>query len=253
MSMKVYLGMKVDALKARFSHRDDGPKPRIDGDLPAGLRLGSRIIVNEAPFLLAGETCAVEYPGEESLVGAYSKVEFGGMETYRLYLKGRDHAERDSMLMVVMEENGHDVAEYYLFREQDEIPLYFVGRDELPPDGDEVHTVEFWIGAEDGIIGAPEFHTPDDHAYGRAWMPEGDYRIPAAEFDERIVLDPYGEHALEVEHLGTMLYARNVEGLSDPVDEFLMPTVERDEEGFRCRVWVGLPLAPADLTLPDAI
>lgn len=252
MSMKVYLSMKVDAIKSRFSS-DAGPKERIDKSLPLGLRIGSRVRISEVPFMLAGDEIYLSYPGEESLVGAYSESDMAGLKTFRFYLKDRADLEQESVLLVLMDDNSKDVAEIYLFREQAEIPLFYNSLDEVPADGDEVNAVNFWIGEQGGIIGMPLFNTPDDIVYGRLWESELDARIPALEVEEKIHLDPYGDAVMHVEHLGTMLYARSVEGLSEEIDEYIMPTVEKDDDGFRVRIWVGMPLAISDIELPGTI
>jgi hypothetical protein len=253
MSMKVYLGMKMDAIKSRFTGTAEEKKTRIDTALPLGLRVGSRVKISEVPFMLAGEGIYVAYPGEESLVGAYSESDMAGLKSFRFYLKDRNDEAQESILLALMDESGSDVAEIYLFREQAEIPLYYNSLDEVPPDGDEVNAVNFWIGEQAGIIGMPLFNTPDDIVYERLWQNELDAHIPPLSMNERIHLDPYGDTIMQVEHLGTMLYARSVEGLSDAVDEYIMPTVEKDDDGFRVRIWVGLPLALSDIELPDTI
>ena len=252
MSMKVYLGMKVDELKDRFKNRS-ADKSRVDLDLPLDLRMGSRIQISEAPFLLTGEESMLQYPGEESLVGGFSDSKMAGLRTFRLYLKDRDRESQESMLMLLTDDAGKNVDELYLFREYTEVPLYYVKMNEIPSDGDEVNSVDFWIDDSEGIIGMPLFHTPEELTYERLWEPDRDARIPALQFSEQVNLDPYGESVLEVEHLGTMLYARTHDSVGGSCDEYLLPTVEKDDEGFRVRIWVGMPLSQSDLTLPDAL
>lgn len=252
MSMKVYLGMKVDELKDRFRNRAEN-KDRIDLDLPMDLRMGSRIQISEAPFILTGEETPLQYPGDESLIGGFSDSSMAGLKTYRLYLKDRDDESQESMLMVLMADDSTTVDELYLFREYTEVPLYYVDLSEVPSDGDEVNAVDFWISESEGIIGMPLFHTPEELTYERLWESDRDARIPALNFVETVNLDPYGESVMEIEHLGTMLYARTFEGIGVECDEYLLPTVEKDEDGFRVRIWVGMQLSQTDLTLPDAL
>lgn len=245
MSMKAYLEMKVDALG--WSSRNS----ESDQNLPLGLRIGSRVQIDETPFLLAGENVSLEYPGAESLVGAYSKTNLYGLTTYRFYLEDRD-SDAESMLMLVLNEQGA-VAEQYLFREHAEIPLYYVSLDDVPPGADDVHAVDFWVGEAGGIIGQPIFFTPDEKDYSRLWEPELNVPIPPLKLDEMIHLKPSGHSKRQVEHVGTMLYSRSVEGLTTAIDEYILPTVEKDEAGFRTRIWVGLPLALTNLVFPDSI
>ena len=252
MSMKIYLGMKVDEWRDRLRNRSD-KRERIDSNLPLDLRVGSRIQISEAPFLITGDDTLLKFPGNESLVGGFSHGSMAGLSTYRIYMKDRSDDSQESMLMILMTDDDQAIDELYLFREYTEIPLYYVSLDEVPDDGDEVNAVDFWNSDRDGIIGLPLFHTPEELTYERLWEPDVDAKIPSLRFTERINLDPYGENVVKIEHLGTMLYARTFEGIGFECDEYLLPTVEQDEDGFRVRIWAGMPLGEADLTLPDAL
>ena len=247
--MKTYIGIKANALKERLKGgRKD--KVRIDAGLPFNLRVGSRIGFSPAPFLLAGEEFGVAHPGDESLVAGYSETEWAGLETFRIHTQ--DRATGSQCLLVFVMEDGA-AEEVYLFTEQTEVPLHHVGLEEVPEDGDAVNAVDFWIGESEGIIGMPLFHTPDELTYHRLWDGDNDARIPPVAFREKTHWDAYGERTATVEHLGEMLYARTVEGTGGALDEYLLPAVERDDEGFRVRVWVGMALAPTDLSFPDAL
>ena len=252
MSMKHYLGLKVQAVKGRLSRDGKSQKDRIDDELPLNLRIGSRVRFAEAPFLLAGESTRVAYPGEETLLTAFSEVELAGLKTFRLYLDARDEEERSAMLMLLMDNAGEQVDERYVFEEKYELPLYHLRTSDVLAHEDETTAVDFWLAEEEGILGMPLFHTPDESTYERLWEHDQDIWLKPAKLSEIIQLDPYGDNPTEVEHLGTMLYARSFEGLSGETLEYLLATVERDADGFRVRIWVGLPLAPADIDMPDA-
>ena len=253
MSMKQYLRLKVQAAKDRWSG-DDKDKVRIDGDLPLNLRIGSRVQFAEAPFLLAGDATHVPYPGAETLLAAFSEVELAGIKTFRLYLDSRDDSDQSVMLMLLMDDDGEHVDERYVFHEQYELPLYHVAVTDVPDHEDETSAVDFWLAKDEGILGMPLFHTPDESTYERLWEPDQDIWLNPVSSTEMITLDPYGEGQTEVEHLGSMLFARVIDGLGGvETQEYLLPTVERDSDGFRVRIWVGLPLSTTDLDLPDAI
>ncbi len=253
MSMKQYLRLKVQAAKDRWSG-DGKDRTRVDGDLPLNLRIGSRVQFAEAPFLLAGDATHVPYPGAETLLAAFSEVELAGMKTFRLYLDSRDDTDESVMLMLLMNDGGEYVDERYVFHEQYEIPLYHVSLADVPEHEDETSAVDFWLAKDEGILGMPLFHTPEESTYERLWEADQDIWLKPAALTETITLDAYGEGRTDVEHLGTMLFARVFDGLGGvETQEYLLPTVERDTDGFRVRIWVGLPLAANDLELPDAI
>ena len=253
MSMKQYLRLKVQAAKERWSG-DDKDRVRIDGDMPLNLRIGSRVQFAEAPFLLAGDATHVPYPGAETLLVAFSEVELAGIKTFRLYLDSRDDTDQSVMLMLLMDDDGEHVDERYVFHEQYELPLYHVAVTDVPDHEDETSAVDFWLAKDEGILGMPLFHTPDESTYERLWEPDQDIWLKPVSSTETITLDSYGEGQTEVEHLGSMLFARVIDGLGGvETQEYLLPTVERDTDGFRVRIWVGLPLATTDLDLPDAI
>ena len=252
MSMKKYLSLKLESAKERLARVREGDRERVDESLPLGLRIGSRVQLSEAPFLLAGENSHVDYPGEEALVGAFSESTLAGLKTHRLYLDDRADTEEESMLLLVSNDAGDRVDEMYLFREQYEIPLYHIRVEDADTD-DETSAVDFWLDREEGIIGMPLFHTPDELTYERLWEPDRDVRIDPYKSDERIYLDGFGEATATLEHQGTMLYGRVVEGIGGDVDEYLLITVERDEKVFQVRIWIGLGLAQGDIDFPDAV
>jgi len=254
--MKSYIGIKANALRKRLSagwKRKDSDA-RMDFGLPFGLRIGSRIQFSEAPFLLAelladGEF-GVGHPGDESLVAGYSEIEWAGLNTFRIYTRDRISGNTCLLLIAMGDDSAEEV---YLFKKQTDIPLHYVNLDEVPADGDEVNAVDFWIDDVEGIIGMPLFHTPEELTYHRLWDSDNDVRIPPLAFQEKIHWDAYGENSAKVEHLGEVLYARTVAGADGELDEYLLPSVERDQAGFRVRVRVGMPLSPTDLSFPDAL
>lgn len=252
MSMKQYLSLKLESAKERLARAREGERERIDDSLPLGLRIGSRVQLSEAPFLLAGENSHVDYPGEEALVSAFSETTLAGLKTHRLYLDDRTDTDQESMLLLVSDDTGSNVEEMYLFREQYEIPLYHIRVEDAQED-DETSAVDFWLDREEGIIGMPRFHTPDELTYERLWEPDRDVRISPYKSDEKIFLDGFGEASATLEHQGTMLYGRVVEGIGGDIDEYLLITVERDEQVFQVRIWIGLAISQGDVDFPDAV
>ena len=253
MSMRHYLRMKAKSVRSRFSRNGKDEPERVDGDLPLDLRHGSRVQFSEAPFLLAADGTAVKFPGNECLITAFSEVDLGGLRTVRLYLQSRDDDDQSAMLMLIMKDKVNEVDEIYLFQEQYELPLYHTSLTEVPENEDETTAVDFWLAKDEGILGMPLFHTPEELTYERLWENDRDSWLSPAQSTEEISLDPYGENKTIVEHVGTMLFGRVFEGLGGNIQEYLLGSAERDEDGFQVRLWVGLPLSLADIELPDAI
>lgn len=253
MSMRHYLRMQAASVRSRFSKGRESEQVRVDSNLPLNLRFGSRLQFSEAPFLLAGEASYVSFPGNEALIGAFSEVDLGGLKTFRLYLESRADEEQSAMLMVLMSDSGDHVDEMYLFQEQYELPIYHVSLAEVAEHDDETTAVDFWLKDGEGILGMPLFHTPDELTYERLWESEQDRWLKPTESSETIMLDAYGSARTKVEHVGSMLFGRVFEGLGGDVQEYLFTSVERDTDGFRVRIWVGLPLSQADIDLPDAV
>ena len=248
--MRKYLGLRVDAIKQRVGRSlksDSVPKRR---PLPFQLRLGSRIRFSEAPFLLAQGHFGAVHPGAEALLVGYSETPVAGMDAWRLSIEDR-HDGRAFMLLVILGEEEAEAAEVFLFSVQEDMPLHYSVLKDVPRDADETEAADFWIGDPEGIIGLPLFYTPSELTYERVWSPErGDVRIDPLSYSEQVWK---GEGAFTVEHLGEMLYVHTHEINGRAFDEFLLPSVEREAENFRARVWVGMRLALTDLTFPDAL
>lgn len=253
MSMRHYLRQKVSSVKFRF-RRDGKDEPeRVDGNLPLQLRHGSRVQFSEAPFLLAAEGSFVEFPGDETLVTAFSEFDLGGLKTFCLYLECREDEEQSAMLMLLMKEHVDEVDEIYLFQEQYELPLYHTHLNEVGESEDETTAVDFWLAKDEGVLGMPLFHTPEELSYERLWGYDEDRWLEPTSTDEQIILDQFGENTTQVNHVGTMLFGRIFEGLGGDIQEYLFTSAQRDDEGFRVRIWAGIPLTLADINLPDAL
>jgi hypothetical protein len=218
-------------------------KPRIDRDLPLGIRVGSMLSILSVDSILAGDQLKIKMPTKDLMVVAYGKFFISPFTGYRFYLSA-DSGELFT-LQVVLDAKGK-VDDCKLFALHDEI---------ITNDWD------FWINERDGYIGYSVFQLkpePDGTpgmTYFRAWDNQSEEiileqngndtltHIPPVEFAETVYGDPFGNEVRKVKHT-SMLYGRDV---TDTVAEYMMASVAEDSDGASIQILLGLPLEPASV------
>lgn len=211
--------------------------PRVDKDLPLGLRIRGMVDVPEVDFILAGNDLKIKYPGAGCIVASYGFVVMGKSVIHRFYLQG---SENVYMLQVVTNEQKA-VEECKLFMTHDEV---------YPDDWD------FWLSERDGYIGYQVFQTKDGTQYFRIWEDEeaevvveqdaqgnSMTRIPPVEFLESVYHDPYGKESETIKN-DSMLYGRHI---NENVDEFLLVSAVSEQDGACVRIMAGIGLEPTSL------
>jgi hypothetical protein len=215
-------------------------KPRIDRDLPLGLRIGSLVSIMSVDAILAGDQLKIKMPTQDLMVVAYGKFDVNPFKGHRFYLSA-DSGELFT-LQVVTNTKG-EIDDCKLFSLHDEI---------ITNDWD------FWLNERDGYIGYSVFQLkPEDGGvtYFRAWdneleqvvieqNEEGNItRIPPVELTETIYGDPFAGEVRKVK-LTSMLYGRDV---TDSVQEYMMVSVAEDKDGASIQIIIGLPLEPTSI------
>jgi hypothetical protein len=231
---------KYDELSDSFQSKDAPRKktgPRIDKDLPLGLRINAIVDVPQVDFILGGDALKIKYPGSGSIVVSYGTFPMGKSMVHRFYLGSTEHVY---MLQVVTDQKKA-VEECKLFMSYDEL---------YPEDWD------FWLSERDGYIGLDLFQTKDGARYDRVWqnpdarvIVEQDEhgnqlaRIPPVEILETVYADPYGEQTETVKY-DSMLYGRH---LNDSVDEYLLVSAVSEKDGASVQIMTGIPLEPTTI------
>jgi hypothetical protein len=224
---------KFDELSESFERTG----PRIDANLPLGLRIKGIVETPQVDFILAGDALKVKYPGPGNIVLSYGVFPMGKSMFHRFYLGASDEVY---MLQIITDEQKNP-QDCKLFMPYDEV---------FPDDWD------FWLSERDGYIGYNTFQLQDGTQYFRVWDdPEREIvleqddqgnkitRVPPWEFLETVYLDPWGKQSEMVKH-ECMLYARAV---NDQVNEFLLVSAAQDNDGASVQIMTGIALEPVSL------
>lgn len=186
-------------------------------------RLGMTLIVDPAPFVLAGSAIKATPPaGTMTSVTALGTLD----DLYdRLYLP-------DGFFQ--LHGRGGAVDECRWFSPLDQF---------TPADEQEW---AFWLDPAQGLLGWPSFETKDGKRYDRAWSPGGQRVAPRA-FSEQVA----SLGGTTARRLSMMLYAAST-GVAAPGPEVEYVLVAAVEEGARAWVEVhaGIDVNPASLSLP---
>lgn len=212
-------------------------KPRIDRDLPLGLRIGSMVNILSVDSILAGDQLKIKMPTQDLAVIAYGKFSLPPFTGHRFYLSA-DSGELFT-LQVVLNAKG-EIDDCKLFSLHDEITT---------------NDWDFWLNEREGYIGYSLFDLKDGTRYFRAWENDTEEvvvnqnetdtitHIPPVEFSETVYGDPFGDDIQKVTHM-SMLYGRDV---TDTVQEYMMASVAEDNDGATIQILLGLPLEPASV------
>jgi hypothetical protein len=215
-------------------------RPRIDGNLPLELKIGSRLSIMCPSAIIAGDKLNMKVPLGELSVVSYGTFTIYGFKGYRFYLS--TDSQELFTLQVVLNQKG-EIDDLKLYSLHDEITA-------IPKDG-----WDFWLNDHDGYIGYSIFDLKDGTRYFRAWDNETEQEIvakdddevithiPPVRFEETVHEDPYGDKRHRVTHL-SMLYGRDA---TDSVAEFMMVSVADDQDGASVQILLGLGVAPIEV------
>ena len=228
----------------------DQKRPRVDENLPFGLRVGARVTLSEEPYLreLVEGTLLATFPGREQVVVGYGKFDILELTFHRFYLApyhdtGGADIEKTAAIQVTVNREGA-VDDLVLFKDADIIH----------PSTEEGWDV--WLNEHAGIIGNNPFYVNDDDdiriaEYSRILDSESDRRIAPLAVTEQMYVDPYQKKssAFHVERM-LMFYQRTLtDADGDPLTEWVSVSSEVDNDGARVRISNGLNVNQALLTV----
>lgn len=212
-------------------------KPRIDRDLPLGLRIGSMVNITSADAIIAGDELKIKIPPQDMMVVAYGKFSVGDFYGHRFYMAA-DSGELYTLQIVTNQKGVIDDCKLYSLH------------DEFPESN-----WDFWLSDQDGNIGLSVFDLKDGTRYFRAWENPGDEiivqenatdkitHIPPVKLVETVYADPFGDEKRRIEY-DSMLYGRDV---TSDIQEYMMASVASEPGSATVQIIIGLPMEPASI------
>jgi hypothetical protein len=250
---RAFAAAQAAKLAAAFRPR---PGPRIDDNLPYGLRIGGSVLFeNEVPFIIAaGAGHLVEKPkGGVAKIAAYGRMPAEGNTIHRCYLEA-EAGDEESFLQAISGPDGVPIA--------GELRLFRLFREMMPATPEEWSV---WLPAnpddpnERYLVGYRQLDVPDaadpsrlQASYARLWPQGGPEQVAPIILEERLNADPFGADTAVVMHR-VMLYGR---ALSRPEsmppgtplpDELVWLQVSEYPDRAMVQLYAGLTLEPGDL------
>jgi hypothetical protein len=218
--------------RKKLSWNTASTRPRVDRDLPLGIRIGSLLNITSVDAILAGDGLKFKVPTEDMTVIAFGIFDQKPFKGYRFYLS----TDSDELftLQIVLDKAGN-IDDCKLFHMHDEF---------VPEEWG------FWLDENDGYIGYSLFQLKDGTYYMRDWtnaleekivVQDGENtitHIPPVVTIESIIKDPYGEDCMTVKY-EAMQYGRDV---TDTIPEYMLASVAEDKDGATIQIMLGLDL-----------
>jgi hypothetical protein len=223
--------------RKKLTFGDTVDKPRIDRDLPMGLRIGSMVNITSADAILAGDQLKIKIPPQDMMVMAYGKFAVGPYAGHRFYMSS-DSGELYT-LQIVTDEKGK-ITECKLFSLHDEFPET---------------NWDFWLSDRDGYIGLSAFDLKDGTRYLRAWENDLDEividsndsgqitHIPPVKYSETVYTDPFGIEKRQIDY-DSMMYGRDV---TTDIQEYMMVSAAQEPGSATVQIIIGLMMEPASI------
>jgi Protein of unknown function (DUF2491) len=252
---RAFAAAQAARLAAAFRPR---PGPRIDDNLPYGLRIGGSVLFeDEVPFIIAAGTGhLVEKPkGGIARIAAYGRMPAEGNTIHRCYLEA-DAGDEESFLQAIGGPDGQPIA--------GELRLFRLFREIMPATPEEWSV---WLPAnpddpnERYLVGYRQLDVPDaadasrvQASYARLWPQGGPEQVAPILLEERLNADPFGSDTAVVMHR-VMLYGR---ALSPPhsmppgtplPDELVWLQVSEYPDRAMVQLYAGLTLEPGDVRI----
>jgi hypothetical protein len=222
---------KMERLKGFFVEK----KERFDLNLPLNFALDRGVLIDNTPFILAGEdNLLVMTPNGEGKIVSIGQIDInlgGDFKIYRFYLQYQN--DQDAMIQLVQDKANGDIIEI----------LYLKVIDEVYPENS--NDWDMWINDENGLLGYKDFNTPGGITYLRTLPEHGGEKVDPIYMKEHISIDPFNSNEMETDH-EMVFYGR---AINEDVSEYCIVSQENDDEGEYIRILIGIPLDPSFITV----
>lgn len=224
--------------------------PRIDDKLPLGIKIGSLVNIDPAPFVLAKQAGLLVDQPDRQQVAAIGKIRYQGNTIYRFYFEDGKH-----MLQVALDGAGVMADDPFIYKLMPEI---------RPRSEEEWAN---WLADPDkkgdtGYIGFKTFDLWDLAAtppaqlasYARAWKEQLGDQAPVEEFNETLYREPYEGRAVKVRH-SDMMYSRVPPNPGafpagvDVPDEWALVSASEYPGDSVVQMYVGMPIAKETISV----
>lgn len=227
---------------------DDNKIPRVDENLPLGIKLGSLVELDLLSDFTLGEDDFLipEFEGKGE-VYAFGKIEVSSsLKVYRFYVRSMNYENFEDYFLEVGTKNGEVLSTilYVLYQELDVVESY---NDVVTPDGKAA--LNYWLGEDNPLIGGIDFsiHLEEGQKvdYIRMDSPN-DNRVITTEEKEVIYDEPKDQ---DLEHITNIVgeYARAVESTAFGGKEFLIVRASESQSTASIQIFIGVEISKTQI------
>ena len=206
--------------KSMFEKYKESKEPRVDDDLPFGLKNGGMIEIDIplANMVLVRNDIAMQKPAKRGVIFSIGKIDLGGdLKIIRVYYTKSVGEPEDvaDVAFLQIEMKGSEVLQTKIFTLNAEFDLTDDDSDSFFDNGDGTYTasIPHWLYSDEPVLGAPEFYVPKDDESEDVWVYD---RVSQAAVMEQVVdkieekiYDTPLKKSEEIMKLTTAEYSRN--------------------------------------------
>jgi hypothetical protein len=163
--------------KTLFERMTEGKEPRIDEDLPFGIKIGGMIEIDipKSSYVLVRNDLVMQKPAKRGTVFSIGEIDFGGgLKIIRVYYsKSVDEPEDVAgVAFLQIEMQGTKVLQTKIYTLNVEFDLTEDDSDAVFDNGDGTFSASIpnWLNSEQPILGAPEFYVPNENDDEDQWV-----------------------------------------------------------------------------------
>lgn len=224
--------------------------PRIDGNLPLKLKVGSLVSIEQTAFVIAKQAgLLIDQPARRQ-VAAVGMIPYQGLTIYRFYFEGGKH-----MLQVAVDGAGKMDGDPFIYKLMPEIhPGSTQGWANWLADSNKKDDTGF-IGFQTFDLWDLAKKPPVQLAsYARAWKKELGEQAPVELLVETLYREPFEGRSVQVRH-SSMMYSRVPPnpgafpaGIEIP-EEWLLVSASKYPDDSVIQIYVGMPIAKETISV----